>query len=39
MHDYSAEEVEGKDIKIFAPLIGRKPLTVNDIASMKRWKR
>jgi PAS domain S-box-containing protein len=39
MHDYSAEEVEGKDIKIFAPSIRRNPLTVKDIASMKRWKR
>ena len=39
MHDYSAEELEGKDIKIFAPLKSRNPLTLKDITSMKRWRR
>lgn len=39
MHGYSAEEVEGKNVRIFAPVKSRKHLTVQDMSSLKRWKR
>ncbi len=39
MHGYTAEEVKDKDVTSFAPVKNRKPLTVKDITSMKRWKR
>ena len=39
MHGYSAEELKGKSISIFAPDENWKPLTIKQIASMKKWKR
>jgi PAS domain S-box-containing protein len=39
MHGYSAEELKGKSVSIFAPNKNWKPLTIKQIASMKKWKR
>ncbi|MEN8262338.1 MAG: PAS domain S-box protein [Nitrospirota bacterium] len=39
MHGYSAEEIEGKNVRIFAPEKNRKSLTVKDMSSLTRWKR
>jgi len=39
LHGYSAEELIGKSVRIFAPNRNWEPLTVEKIASMKKWKR
>ncbi len=39
MHGYSAEELKGKSVSIFAPNKNWKPLTIEQIASMRKWKR
>lgn len=39
MHGYKYEELEGRKAGGFAPAKKRKPLTVEQITSMKRWKR
>jgi PAS domain S-box-containing protein len=39
LHCYSAEELRGKNVRIFAPDKKWKPLTVEQVASMKKWKR
>jgi len=39
MHGYSVEELNGKNVRIFAPNKKWKHLTPEKIASMKKWKR
>ncbi len=39
MHGYSVEELKGKNVRIFAPSETWKPLTIEKITSMKKWKR
>jgi len=39
MHGYSAEELKGKNVRIFAPNKNWKPLPLEQITSMKKWKR
>lgn len=39
IHGYTVEELKNKNVKIFAPVKNWKPLTLEKIASMKRWKR
>lgn len=39
MHGYKYEELEGRKAGGFAPAKKRKPLTVEQITSIKRWKR
>ena len=36
MHGYSAEEIEGKNVKIFTPAKKRNPLTVKEMSSLTR---
>jgi PAS domain S-box-containing protein len=39
MHGYSAEELKGRSVSIFAPDKHWKPLAIEQIASMEKWKR
>jgi PAS domain S-box-containing protein len=39
MHGYTEEELKNEHVGVFAPAKIRKPLTENEITSMKRWKR
>ncbi|NOZ69670.1 MAG: PAS domain S-box protein [Deferribacteres bacterium] len=39
MHGYSVDELRGKNVRMFAPAEIWKPLTEEQILSMKRWKR
>jgi PAS domain S-box-containing protein len=39
MHGYSSEELKDANVTVFAPPERRKPLTEEEIISMKRWKR
>ena len=39
MHGYSKEDLEGKNVRIFAPTDSWKTLDVDQIKKMKRWKR
>ena len=39
MHGYSKEDLEGKNVRIFAPADSWKTLNVDQIKKMKRWKR
>jgi len=39
IHGYSANDLEGENVRIFTSTGTRKPLTEEKIASMKRWKR
>ncbi len=39
MHGYSVDELRGENVRMFAPAETWKPLTEEQILSMKRWKR
>jgi len=39
MHGYSSEELTDKNVSVFGPPERRRPLTKEEIISMKRWKR
>jgi diguanylate cyclase (GGDEF)-like protein/PAS domain S-box-containing protein len=39
MHGYDVEEVEGKEVRIFAPSETWHPMPVETIRAMKRWRR
>ncbi len=39
MHGYSPEELKDTNVSVFGPPERRKPLTKEQIISMKRWKR
>jgi len=39
MHGYAGENLKGKSVKLFAPDNGWKPMSMDRIRSMKRWKR
>ncbi|MCK5504624.1 MAG: PAS domain S-box protein [Thermodesulfovibrionia bacterium] len=39
MHGYKIKELKENSVRIFAPVETWKPLTKDEISSMKRWKR
>lgn len=39
MHGYTAEELQGKDVRIFSPSEMWHPMTEETIRSMRRWRR
>ncbi len=39
MHGYKVEELIGKDVRQFAPAARWKPLSLEELRSLRRWKR